>query len=269
MSIKINEYSLPNTPSSVECNALLKGLNPILESRKGYPYRIFFYFILFAASIFLFVITSGEMRVNKNQLMPLLVIPLLSLFSLLIASSYEYKLFAQNHIALLITSLKPLFNDQEKFLTMVVGKTSSFNIPHWLSPEASPYCYLVFTTDRLIITTFNNRISGIDQLNQHLLNGTIESVIDAIYTSPLIGEGRVKIGGLITQPLFHLTHTKIAASPQGESISYTWTMANKHTKNGKLLATILHRLDQEHSKVTYKTYDINQNTIQEKHQNSK
>ncbi|OUR88877.1 hypothetical protein A9Q81_22885 [Gammaproteobacteria bacterium 42_54_T18] len=188
------------------------------------------------------------MRVNKNQLMPLLVIPLLSLFSLLIASSYEYKLFAQNHIVLLKKSLEPLFNDQEKFLTMVVGKASSFDIPHWLSPEASPYCYLVFTTDRLIITTFNDKIAGTDQLNQHLLNGTIESVIDTIYSSPLIGEGRVKIGGLITQPLFHLTHTKIAASPQGESISYAWTMANKHTKNGKLLKAIVDRLSKGDSK---------------------
>ncbi len=251
MNKKIEDYQLATSPTALDCRNLLENLSPVQESRQGKQkfaalYLLSFIFIYMPFVAYIMIYLS---RNRFDHITPI-IIPLM--LSGLIVSMWfiarEYKLYAQNSINLIIKSMSPLFEDNEEFLTAFIGKAMGINTPSWINDSISTYCYFVFTTDRMIIITLSPKIAGIDQLAKHHTNNTFESVIDNIYTCSLMEEGKVMFGGIISQPMFNLSHTKLITIPENESEPYTWIIANKHTKNGKLLNLIITRLKTGYSK---------------------
>lgn len=234
MSLEINIGKPTPSPFSIECRSLLRDIYPVRESRKGKPRFIVLYLLAYTVIYMPLVGTLlfylADQRLDPYALISITMM-LIGLVFLVAAISYEYKLFSQNHIDKIVSCIQPLLEKEERFLSMSIGLATSFNTPKWIIKEISEFCYFIFTSDRLLVFTFNDSINNINQLNKQIELGNLENIINESYTCSLENEQSIKIGGLIRQPFLMLTHTKVTITPVHESDDYTWILANKHSNN--------------------------------------
>lgn len=244
MNKQIKDYQLATSSTALNCRRLLEDLPPAQENRQGKQVFVFLYilgFILIYAPISTYITFSlFDKRTDPYAIMTISVF-FIGMFATMYLIALEYKLYAQNNSEKLKNSITPLLEDGEKILTFFIGKPIS-TLPPWINTNISAFCYFIFTTDRMLIITLTPNVSGINQLDRHHINNSFHDVIDSIYSCSLEDPLQVKFGGLINLPIFNLTHSKLIATPIGESIPCTWMVASKQTNNGRLLKTIIARL---------------------------
>lgn len=243
MSVSHFTGELKPSPTAKRCQELLGDLNPVFEKRMGYVYIGALYFCLFAVLtipiIYFGIFENPLIPRNFKPLVAPLVGAILLIFSLL-GGSHEQRLYSRNEVNGILGFLHPLFNKDEKHLTICVGRKLDSHEPNWLS-GTGPYCFFVFTSQRLIIITFNSSLIGINLINKCIQKNQLDTAIQGIYTCSLIDKDSFSLTDTIYSNATHLFYTMAKVQPINCDHAYTWLLDDKLTRGRKALKEIVSR----------------------------
>ncbi len=246
-----SEHKIASPLNALNARKVLGDLCPVSERRKGGYGRAVLYGLFALLSslglFFYFLLTIADANLGDIVVVPYIIIGgLLCLCIGIFITVREQNIAAQNEIEELKKILTPNLNEGEKFLLLQLGHAYGMRIPSWFPEQRiSDYSHFIFTTDRLLIVTFERFVIGANLINNYLETGqydSYDSYVNGLYSIDLLDPKAFKIGGYIKAPLFNIGYTKCTVSPMGENETYTWLLGSGFTQNGKLLKTIRHRL---------------------------
>jgi len=246
--------TLRDSPSAQQCRKLLGDLKLVKEGRKGRILYVYIYALVIMPTAFfvlMFSFGSRTMSILIGDTASFTLAfgsTLTSVVFILWLAIREFKLYGQNFSTPIIDQITPLLMPNEKPLTLLSAQIADINVPQWMTAENPVGCF-IFTTDRLLILTWNTLLMRPSKLHHHIRNGTLERVIDNIYTVDLLNKESVQIGGFIKPMItFNISFTQIKTIPIGETAPLTWVLADKHIRAGKVFTAIRHRLENGYSR---------------------
>jgi len=233
----MKKFNVIDAPNALLSRELLKGLLPVKERRKG---RAIYLLIYIVFGLGLMALTPfGLALLGLPMIICLLGLAWLPITIFMIG--YEQVLLLQNHQKTFIDYTSDFLNEDEQFLTILNGRALKFHTSSWLPDDFFIGSYFVFTSDRILIITFQAskiKSGGILYASKTDLHG----LVSGIYSCDYIENGSCVFGGFINQLLLNIASTKIKVRAVGESDTYPWALENKGTRNGQLLKEIMARI---------------------------
>jgi len=234
----MKKFNVKDAPNALLSRELLEGLSPIKERWKG---RVV-YAILY--TIFGMGLASITPLVVAELGLPIIICLLGSVWILvtIFMVSHEQVLLLQNHQKTFIGYISDYLNEGEQFLTILRGRALKLHTPNWLPDDFFIGSYFVFTSDRILLITFQaSKIKNGDIL--YYIDGGLNEIVSGIYSCDYIEDESCVFGGFINNLLLNIAYTKIKVRTVGESDSYSWALENKGSRNGQLLKEIMARLN--------------------------
>ncbi len=253
MKYLFSDSNLSTPINALNVRKLLGDLTPVSERKKGGYGRSVLYGlsvgILAMCLLFFILMLMVDANVDKNIALIFITIGVFTcLYLMLFITAREQSIASQNEVEELRKMLTPHLNEGEKFLLLQLGCKNSTHIPTWSSKEGMcSFSHFIFTTDRLLVVTFQRHVHGAYLINNYLETGQYDSNANGLYSVDLLDPKAFEIGGFITPPFMNIGYTKCTVCPIGESESYTWNLTSGFTQNGKLLKNIRHRLKHGYS----------------------